>query len=59
MGLFDEATKAFEKAMRAPGREGQCRVMLGMCQREQGNPQEAIHQFKQGLHANPSDRERL
>jgi pilus assembly protein FimV len=59
MGLFDEATKAFEKAMRAPGREGQCRVMLGMCQREQGNPQEAIHQFKQGLHANPSERERL
>jgi len=59
MGLFDEAAKAFEKAMRAPGREAQCRVMLGMCQREQGNPQEAIHQFKQGLHANPSDRERL
>lgn len=59
MGLFDEATKAFEKAMRSPGREGQCRVMLGMCQREQGNPQEAIHQFKQGLHSNPSDRERL
>ncbi len=59
MGLFDEAAKAFEKAMRAPGRESQCRVMLGMCQREQGNPQEAIHQYKQGLHANPSDRERL
>ncbi|MFT3695490.1 MAG: tetratricopeptide repeat protein [Kofleriaceae bacterium] len=59
MGLFDEAAKAFEKAMRAPGREAQCRVMLGMCQREQGNPQEAIHQFKQGLHANPSDREAL
>ena len=59
MGLFDEATKAFEKSMRSPGREAQCRVMLGMCQREQGNPQEAIHQFKQGLHANPSDRERL
>ncbi|MEP6865052.1 MAG: tetratricopeptide repeat protein, partial [Deltaproteobacteria bacterium] len=59
MGLFDEAAKAFEKAMRAPGREAQCRVMLGMCQREQANPQEAISQFKQGLHANPSDRERL
>jgi tetratricopeptide (TPR) repeat protein len=59
MGLFDEAAKAFEKAMRAQGREAQCRVMLGMCQREQGNPQEAIHQFKQGLHANPSERERL
>ena len=59
MGLFDEAAKAFEKAMRGPGRESQCRVMLGMCQREQGNPQEAIHQYKQGLHANPSERERL
>jgi tetratricopeptide (TPR) repeat protein len=59
MGLFDEAIKAFEKVARSPGREVQCRVMLGMCQREQGNPQEAIHQFKQGLHANPVDRERL
>ncbi len=59
MGLFDEAVKAFEKVLRAPGREVQCRVMLGMCQREQGNPQEAIHQFKQGLHANPSERERM
>jgi tetratricopeptide (TPR) repeat protein len=59
MGLYDEAMKAFEKVLRAPGREVQCRVMLGMCQREQHNPSEAIHQFKQGLHANPSDRERL
>ncbi|HEY1548680.1 MAG TPA: tetratricopeptide repeat protein, partial [Kofleriaceae bacterium] len=59
MGLFDEAIKAFEKTLRAPNREVQCRVMIGMCHREQGNPQEAIHQFKQGLHANPSDRERL
>jgi pilus assembly protein FimV len=59
MGLFDEAIKAFEKTLRAPNREAQCRVMIGMCQREQGNPQEAIHQFKQGLHANPTDRERL
>jgi tetratricopeptide (TPR) repeat protein len=59
MGLHDEAIKAFEKVIRAPGREVQCRVMIGMCQREQGNPNEAIHEFKQGLHANPSDRERL
>ena len=59
MGLYDEAVKAFEKVLRAPGREVQCRVMLGMCQREQGNPSEAIHQFKQGLHAAPSERERL
>jgi len=36
-----------------------CRVMIGMCHREQNNQSEAIHEFKQGLHANPSDRERL
>jgi tetratricopeptide (TPR) repeat protein len=59
MGLFDEAVKAFEKVLRAPGREIQCRIMIGMCFREQNNPNEAIHQFKQGLHANGSDRERL
>jgi len=59
MGLYDEAIKAFEKVLRVPGREVQCRVMIGMCQREQGNPSEAIHQFKQGLHANGSERERL
>jgi tetratricopeptide (TPR) repeat protein len=59
MGLFDEAMKAFEKVIRAPGREVQCRVMIGMCHREQGNPSEAIHQFKQGLHAEPTDRERM
>jgi len=59
MGLFDEAIKAFEKTLRAPGREVQCRVMIGMCQREMGNPTDAIQQFKEGLHANASDRERL
>jgi pilus assembly protein FimV len=59
MGLYDEAVKAFDKVLRAPGREAQCRVMIGMCQREQGHGSEAIHQFKQGLHATPSDRERL
>jgi len=59
MGLYDEAIKAFEKVLRVPGREVQCRVMIGMCQREQGNPSEAIHEFKQGLHANGSERERL
>jgi tetratricopeptide (TPR) repeat protein len=32
--------------------------MIGMCLREMGNPSEAIHQFKQGLHAGPSERER-
>ncbi len=58
MGLLDEAVKAFEKALRAPGREVQCRVMIGMCYRDLGNGSEAIHQFKQGLHAEPSDRER-
>ncbi len=59
MGLHDEAVKAFEKALVAPGREAQCRVMIGMCYREANNPTEAIHQFKQGLHAEPSDREQL
>ncbi len=58
MGLYDEAVKAFEKALRAPGREVQCRVMIGLCHREHGNPSEAIHQFKQGLHAEPHERER-
>jgi tetratricopeptide (TPR) repeat protein len=59
MGLYDEAIKAFEKTLRSPTREVQCRVMIGMCHREQGNPSEAIHEFKQGLHANATDRERL
>ncbi|HEY5922976.1 MAG TPA: tetratricopeptide repeat protein [Kofleriaceae bacterium] len=59
MGLHDEAIKAFEKVLRAPGREVQCRVMIGMCHREMNNPSEAIHEFKQGLHANASERERL
>lgn len=58
MGLFDEACKAFDKALRSPAREVQCRVMIGMCQREMGNPTDAIQQFKQGLHAEPSERER-
>jgi tetratricopeptide (TPR) repeat protein len=59
MGLYDEAIKAFEKVLRSPNREVQCRVMLGMCQREMGNPSEAINHFKQGLHCDPSERERL
>ncbi|HEX7840185.1 MAG TPA: tetratricopeptide repeat protein [Kofleriaceae bacterium] len=58
MTLHDDAIKAFEKALRAPGREVGCRVMIGMCHRQMGNPSEAIHQFKQGLHAEPSERER-
>lgn len=58
MALLDEAIKAFEKALRAPGREVQCRVMIGMCLREMGNPSDAIQQFKQGLHAEPIERER-
>jgi tetratricopeptide (TPR) repeat protein len=58
MTLLDDAIKSFEKALRAPGREVQCRVMIGMCLREMGNPSEAIHQFKQGLHVEPTERER-
>ncbi|HEX8110786.1 MAG TPA: tetratricopeptide repeat protein, partial [Kofleriaceae bacterium] len=57
MALYDDAIKAFEQALRAPGREVGCRVMIGMCLREQGNPSEAVHQFKQGLHAEPTERE--
>ena len=41
-----------------PGREVQCHIMIGMCQREMGNASEAIQQFKQGLHAEPQERER-
>jgi len=59
MGLVDEAIKAFEKVLRSPGREVQCRVMIGICLREQGQATEAINHFKQGLHANASERERL
>lgn len=59
MGLYAEAIKAFGKVLRATKREAQCRVMIGLCQREQGNTQDAIQEFKQGLHANPTDRERL
>ena len=56
---WEPAIKAFEKVLRAPGREVQCRVMIGMCHREMNNHNEAITEFKQGLHAGPSDRERL
>lgn len=59
MGLYGEAIKAFTKVLRAQTRDAQCRVMMGLCQREQGNTQEAIHEFKQGLHSNPTERERL
>ena len=58
MGLYDEAIKGFEKVLRAPGREVQCRIMIGICQREMGNASDAIQQFKQGLHAEPQERER-
>jgi len=58
MGLYDEAIKAFDKALRVHGREVQCRLMIGMCHREMGNTSEAIQQFKQGLHDEPQERER-
>jgi pilus assembly protein FimV len=50
MGLYDEAIKAFDKVVRTRGREVQCRLMIGLCHREQGNHSEAVHQFKIGLH---------
>ena len=60
MGLYDEAMKAFEKCVHSsPGREVQSRMMIGLCQREQGNLSEAVHQFKAGLHAGTiNERER-
>ena len=60
MGLYDEAMKAFEKVAQSSGtREVQSRMMIGLCQREQGNLSEAVHQFKAGLHAGSiNDRER-
>jgi tetratricopeptide (TPR) repeat protein len=60
MGLYDEAIKAFEKvAQSSTTREVQSRMMIGLCQREQGNLSEAVHQFKAGLHAGSiNDRER-
>jgi len=50
MGLYDEAIKAFEKVAQARGREVQCRLMMGLCHREQQNFSESVHQFKIGLH---------
>jgi len=59
MCLWDEAQKAFEKVARVPGREVQCRLMIGLCQREQNNHSGAVHQFKIGLHASTvTERER-
>lgn len=51
MGLYDEAIKAFKKVADSPGREVQCRMMIGLCLREQGSLTDAISQFKVGLHA--------
>lgn len=50
MGLWDEAVKAFEKLSGNSARSVQCRLMIGLCRREQGNFSEAIHAFKAGLH---------
>lgn len=50
MGLYGEAIKAFNKVAESATREVQCRLMIGLCHREQGNHSEAIHQFKLGLH---------
>ena len=59
MGLWDEAIKAFEKVAQSSARAVQCRLMIGLCQREQGNPSEAVHHFKIGLHEGTiTDREK-
>lgn len=51
MGLYDEAIQEFEKVLTVPQREVQCRLMMGLCFREQGDVLSAINQFKAGLHA--------
>ncbi len=51
MGLHDEAVKAFEKLVGISQRAVQCRLMIGLCRRDQGNFSEAIQSFKLGLHA--------
>lgn len=59
MGLWDEAIKAFDKVAGVPGRAVQCRLMIGLCHRSAGNPSEAVHQFKIGLHeATVTEREK-
>ncbi len=52
MGIYGEAIIAFEKVLNAPGKEVQCRLMIGLCHREQGSLSEAISQFKAGLYVN-------
>ncbi len=52
MGLYSEAISAFEKVMEVPGREVQCRLMVGLCHREQNSLSESISQFKAGLYVN-------
>ena len=47
---FGKVIKAFNKVAQVRGREVQCRLMIGLCHREQGNHSEAVHQFKLGLH---------
>jgi tetratricopeptide (TPR) repeat protein len=52
MGIYGEAIIAFEKVLNSPGKEVQCRLMIGLCHREQGSLSEAISQFKAGLYVN-------
>ncbi len=51
MGLYDDAVKEFEKVLVSPEREVQCRLMMGLCHRENDEILSAINQFKAGLHA--------
>jgi tetratricopeptide (TPR) repeat protein len=50
MGIYSDAINAFEKVMDSPGKEVQCRLMIGLCHREQDSLSEAISQFKAGLY---------
>ena len=49
MGLHSEAISAFEKVLNVAGRRVQSRLMLGLCQRDQGNFSQSIQYFQDGL----------
>jgi hypothetical protein len=51
MGLLEEAAGEFEVALRHAGgeRRADCLIMLGTCQIERGNPQQALETLEKGL----------
>ncbi len=60
MGLHDEAIKEFLLVRDTPGRAVQCHLMIGLCQAERGEPDDAISEYKKGLYVEEiTDREAL